>query len=423
SDLYPFGDEVGDIGVWLDTKDGNSPYITPPMGFPFIGKLYDRVYFSDNGLIQFQSISQNEQFLLPVPFPTGFRGNEGLAMLAVFWDDADLTLGEGKLFYQEYHKLNMSDRYSQIVFSRTADDVTRFEERNDKPAFTPAWILKITWDHVMAVSYQKINYSEANTFQCILTTDGERSFALLRFGEMYWGPGQRIHHDALTGYTDGGAHFFNETTDPTNLFGPGGRYRPQEVKGNTGQLGQLVYDLTGPTEREQDPKMRCQVWALKEPEPKEWAKGVSSCPCTRAQALEDLAFGPETLPPNQQDRVRVTELRGLRWGGSGGHVFQSILSNRHGSGKRCVYDPQGPLLAGYKTHRYHEDLLPFQWCCIQSPLCHLYLAKRPLDRCQGYGWVSPDCCITAAKATQGIGESLPILSGMGVIYFQLLSTH
>lgn len=54
----------------------------------------------------------------------------------------------------------MSDRYSQIVFSRTADDVTRFEERNDKPAFTPAWILKITWDHVMAVSYQKINHSE-----------------------------------------------------------------------------------------------------------------------------------------------------------------------------------------------------------------------------------------------------------------------
>ncbi|MEQ2192912.1 hypothetical protein XENOCAPTIV_019638, partial [Xenoophorus captivus] len=30
-----------------------------------------------------------------------------------------------------------------------------------------------------------------------------------------------------------------------------------------------------------------------------------------------------------------------------------------------------------------EDLLPFQWCCINSSLCHLYLSKRPLDRCQG----------------------------------------
>lgn len=54
----------------------------------------------------------------------------------------------------------MSDVYSQIVFNRTADEVTTFEEQRSKPAFTPAWILKITWDHVMPVSYQKINFSE-----------------------------------------------------------------------------------------------------------------------------------------------------------------------------------------------------------------------------------------------------------------------
>ncbi|KAK6328829.1 hypothetical protein J4Q44_G00008070 [Coregonus suidteri] len=122
-------------------------------------------------------------------------------------------------------------------------------------------------------------------------SDVERSFALLRFRELYWGPGQRIHHDTLTGYSDGGAHF-------------------------------------------------------------------------SSGALEDLAFGPETLPPNQQDWIRVRELRGLRWGGSWGDVFLSILS------------------------KVYEELLPFQWCCIQSPLCHLYLAKTLLDRCQGYGWVS-----------------------------------
>uniref|UniRef100_A0AAY5K0T8 Si:ch73-105b23.6 n=1 Tax=Esox lucius TaxID=8010 RepID=A0AAY5K0T8_ESOLU len=218
-----------------------------------MGKLFDRVYFSDNGLVQFQSVSQNEQFLFPTPFPNGFRGNESLALLAVFWDDVDLTLGEGKLFFQEYHTLNMSDIYSQIVFNRTAEDVTLYEENHNKAPFTPAWILKITWDHVMAVSYQKINNSETNTFQCILTTDGQRSFALIHFGEMRWGPGQRIHHDALTGYTD------------------------------------------------------------------------------------------------------------------------------------------------------DEDLLPFQRCCIQAALCHLYLAKRPLDRCQGYGWLKPDSSVPAAKATQGIG--------------------
>ncbi|XP_062320510.1 mucin-like protein [Osmerus eperlanus] len=411
SDLYPFGPEVGDWGVKVAIADGNSPYITPPIGFPFMGKLYDRVFFSDNGLIQFQMASENEQLLLPVPFPEGFRGNESRSMLAVFWDDVDLTLGKGKLLYQDYSTLNMSDIYSQIVFNRTAEDVSLFEEQRNRPAYIPTWILKITWDHVMSVSYQKINDSETNTFQCILTTDGERSFALLRFGEMQWGPGQRLVQSALTGYTDGGKQFRNEVpSPPDNLFGPGGRYRPQTVMGNVGKLGQLVYDLTGHKGNNMDPKLKCQLWALKEPDPALWSARVSACPCTRSQAQEDLAFGPETLP--DQLTAQVRQLRELRWGGVGGQVFQSILSNRYGSGKRCVYDLQGPLQGGY-SERYFtgaspqthmdEDLLPFQWCCIQSPLCHLYLAKRPLDRCQGYGWLSPDRSILAKKATEGIG--------------------
>ncbi|XP_042290199.1 fibrillin-1 [Thunnus maccoyii] len=407
SNLYPFGEEVGDKGVKVDTEDGNSPYITPPMGFPFMGKLYDRVYFSDDGLVQFQSAAENEQYLLPAPLSSGFPNNMNVTLLAVFWDDADLTQGDGRLLYQEYHKLDMSDVYSQIVFNRTADEVTKFEERIGKPAFTPAWILKITWDHVMPVSYQKINFSETNTFQCILTTDGARSFALLRYGEMLWGPGQRQYHDAIIGYTDGKNFHKEPTVPPGNLFGPGGRYRPQEVKGTLGKIGQLVYNLTGSTESDMDPKIMCQAWAMKEPDPTEWTKGLSSCPCTRTQALEDLSILQDTTDPGS----RVKMLRGQRWGGVEGHTFQSTLANKHGSGKRCVYEPEGPLLAGYNERYFYghstqkhidEDLLPFQWCCIESPLCHLYLNKRPLDRCQGYSWAGPGGCTPAKKATQGI---------------------
>lgn len=50
--------------------------------------------------MQFQSVIENEKLLFPAPFPEGFNGNEGQPMLAVFWDDADLTLGDGKLLYQ-----------------------------------------------------------------------------------------------------------------------------------------------------------------------------------------------------------------------------------------------------------------------------------------------------------------------------------
>lgn len=48
--------------------------------------------------------------------------------------------------------------------------------------------------------------------------------------------------------------------------------------------------------------------------------------------------------------------------------------------------------------------MPFQWCCIESPLCHLYLNKRPLDRCQGQSWSFHEGYIPPKGATQGVGE-------------------
>ncbi|XP_056326404.1 protein mesh-like [Danio aesculapii] len=73
---------------------------------------------------------------------------------------------------------------------------------------------------------------------------------------------------------------------------------------------------------------------------------------------------------------------------------------------------RGPCLAGYSERFFTEDktqqhidndLLPFQWCCVQSPLCNVYLAKRPLDRCQGYSWNSSDSTIPGNRGAPGIG--------------------
>lgn len=63
----------------------------------------------------------------------------------------------------------MSDVYSQIVFNRTVDEVTKFEVQQNKPAFTPAWILKITWERVMPVSFQNINFSEVESAKIMQT--------------------------------------------------------------------------------------------------------------------------------------------------------------------------------------------------------------------------------------------------------------
>lgn len=71
---------------------------------------------------------------------------------------------------QEYHELDTSDVYSQIVFNRTTEEVTKFERQESRPAFTPSWILKITWDHVMPVFYHNINASEVKTLLYQLTS-------------------------------------------------------------------------------------------------------------------------------------------------------------------------------------------------------------------------------------------------------------
>eukprot|EP00066_Takifugu_rubripes_P011903 XP_011601169.1 PREDICTED: mucin-4-like [Takifugu rubripes] len=303
-----------------------------------------------NGTCINTSVNENEQYLFPAPFANGFPGDRDVTLLAAFWDDVDLTHGDGRLLYQEYHKLDRSDVYSQAVFNRTTDEVTTFEMQKGRPAFTPSWILIITWDHVVPVFYHKINSSETNTFQCVLTTDGVRSFALLRYGEMGWGPGQRLYHDAIIGYTDGKSQHIEPTVPADNLYGPGGRYRPQQMKGNMGKFGQLVYNLTGSGGSNVDPGMRCQTWAMTEPLPTLWAEDLFTCPCTLSQALEDLSFMQDTTDPGP----RVKTLRGQRWGGTGGHVFKSVLSNSHGSGKRCAYEPDGPLLAGYSERYFTE---------------------------------------------------------------------
>lgn len=68
---------------------------------------------------------------------------------------------------QEYRELDESDVYSQAVFNRTAEEVTKFETEKNRPAFTPSWILKITWDHVLPVFFHQINSSQVKTIDCL----------------------------------------------------------------------------------------------------------------------------------------------------------------------------------------------------------------------------------------------------------------
>ncbi|XP_075719873.1 uncharacterized protein LOC142760569 [Rhinoderma darwinii] len=388
--LYPFGIDVGDKKVDAIGKDVNSPYILPSIGFPFLGQTYHKIYFSDNGLVQFQPVNLNEKYLFPNPFQKRFGGNEKVAMLAVFWDDADLTLGNGALWYQVYSEIDQRNFYSQIVFNRTDDEINRYFHNNLTANFTSKWILKITWDQVLPVSFQNVAFNETNTFQCILTTDGTLSFALMKYYNMSWGPGLRVYHRALIGYTSGEGIYFNDPQAlKNNTYGSGGIYRPHKVLGNTNKTGVWAYWLTSLNITNY--RSKCWNWYYSEPDSSLWDVGLPSCPCLKSQAAKDYTFTPEILPSTSKDLVTYRRLQ------SNGTTFQSTLPNQHAAGRRCVYDTDGYLRSGF-TDRYfvfdsyvngiqehiNKDLLPFQWCCMKSPLCHVYYEKRPSDTCTEY---------------------------------------
>ncbi|GCB76366.1 hypothetical protein scyTo_0021001 [Scyliorhinus torazame] len=387
--LYLHGEAVGDLKVSASGADVNSPFIVPPMGFPFLDSVWDRIYFSDNGLIQFQNFQSNEKYLYPNPFKNGFGGNEMIPMLAVFWDDANLTFGDGKLLYQVYNE-SRKDFYSQMIISRTNKEVNTHFSKSIGGNFVPRWILKVTWDHISPVFFQKKNISETNTFQCILTTDGILSFALLKYATMLWHPGQRLFHRALMGYTNGEGIFYNDPqTQKINTYGPGGRYRPDQAIGNTGHRGQWAYrlDLQNPSKYSKSYQQKCWQWYLTEPNPSAWNTDVHSCPCHESQAKEDNRFIPEIMLFNVSTKQKLEEKR---------ITFMSALPNRLKAGRRCIYS-SGYLIEGI-TDRYFiyspeatttqdhikGDLEPFEWCCRKSSLCNLYYEKRPIDKCENY---------------------------------------
>ncbi|KAM8945437.1 uncharacterized protein RCH25_048709 [Pelodytes ibericus] len=392
--LYPFGGNIGDLNILAINKDVNSPFIIPSIGFPFLGQTYHKIYFSDNGLVHFQPLTVNEKYLFPNPFANGFRGDEKAAMLAVFWDDADLTLGDGALWYQIYSIYDQKDLYSQIIFNRTFVEVNRYFSKRLNAVFSPKWILKITWDQISPVSFQRVSKNETNTFQCILATDGTLSFALIKYYNMLWGPGQRVHHRASIGYTNGDGIFYNDPqAQKNNTYGAEGRYRPHKVLGNTNRTGLWAFCLDTPTTASKtNYYQKCWNWYYSEPDAFTWTTALPPCPCLKSQAAKDFNVISEIIPTFNADHIK--NLRALQ---SNGTTFQSTLPNQYLAGRRCVYDSDGYLINGF-SDRYiiydsslkrteshiDQDLLPFQWCCVNTPLCHLYYDKRPLDSCASY---------------------------------------
>ncbi|XP_040182910.1 uncharacterized protein LOC120916156 [Rana temporaria] len=160
--LYPYGSAIDIINPKID--DGGSPKIFPSRNIPLFGRTYSYLYVNNNGLLSFaSSISQFTPQALPVAF--------GNLFLAIFWADVNNALA-GDIYYRE--------SADPSLLSRATSDVrTYFHSVN----FTARWVFVATWHRV---AYYGSSTNKVNTFQAVLTTDGNQTFLLYNYKDIQW---------------------------------------------------------------------------------------------------------------------------------------------------------------------------------------------------------------------------------------------
>ncbi|XP_042295751.1 alpha-tectorin-like [Sceloporus undulatus] len=193
--LYPFGPKYQDRST-PKADDGASPQISVSEYFYFYGKRYQSLYVNNNGVVSFDKpVSQ----FTPDPFPL----TDGRAFVAPFWADVDNRI-QGEVYYRQ----SQDKRLLQRV---TADINAYFP----KEKFIATWAFVATWDRV--AFYGSLS-SKVNTFQAVLTSNGELSFVILNYQDIQWISGQASGGDVHTGLEGTPAQAGFNSGDAHNYF-------------------------------------------------------------------------------------------------------------------------------------------------------------------------------------------------------------
>uniref|UniRef100_H0ZH21 Mucin-4 n=1 Tax=Taeniopygia guttata TaxID=59729 RepID=H0ZH21_TAEGU len=341
--LYPFGMEGGDQEYVQRMVDFNSPLFKPEIGFPFGKSLQDALYFTDNGQIIFPP-TDNHVPSNPNPPPKGFTGQESLPMVAAFWDDADFSKGVGTTWYQV--------RSTRGVLLGESTKIEKYL----KIPYVAKWTLKVTWEKAPAYPSQRDD-TQTSTYQAVLTTDGNCSFALLLYqdGGMRWDYTRLAAANVLIGFSSGDGYAQNNelTQKP-----PAVKYRPDQ---HSNVRGLWIYRLD--SRSRVNYRLWCLAWLDTEPAPLQGGGMVPSC------------SGGGRDPPTISGPAD-TSMRMLR----------SASPSPAGAGVRCLYQG-GSLLEGWQERTWNRELEAFDWCCrrVGKPLfCAKFAEKRPRVGCEGY---------------------------------------
>ncbi|XP_053123561.1 alpha-tectorin-like [Hemicordylus capensis] len=204
--LYPYGPKFQDRST-PKADDGASPQISISESFYFYAKRYQSLYVNNNGVLSFgKPVSQ----FTPDPFPL----TDGRSFVAPFWADVDNRI-TGTVYYRE-------SQDEQLLQRVTADIDAYFPSGK----FTATWVFVATWDQV--AFYGSLS-SKVNTFQAVLTSNGELSFVLLNYQDIQWISGQASGGDAHTGLGGTPAQAGFNNGDAENYFNIPGSWSPSII--------------------------------------------------------------------------------------------------------------------------------------------------------------------------------------------------
>ncbi|XP_038045830.1 uncharacterized protein LOC119720271 isoform X3 [Patiria miniata] len=443
--LFTFGAEVGDFLLsnvpqqpQLSSKDLISPTISPPNFFPFCQELYEKLYFTDNGVI----VLSNDRRLDKRAFSSAtlpfFTGDE--AMITPFWADVkgDAFTPTSNVFWQVY------DQYDENVNQDKLDSISAAVSTKFG-TFSANWALVVTWSNVKLASTLS---DGTNTFQAVLATDGIHGFVIFNYDPCgtNWDFSFLLNRNVIQGFTCRGTFAQSVYVDiPSESL-----YRPGNIEGNTGQTGRWMFRLNTPSPGFVNPRLECHDWYHRQsPYPlfdDYFPSFQDICPCSLQSASFDRRF-IEVPAYNVPWELQFD---------SGFPVvcFVRLFQVPGTPGPRCcyntftcdlLYDVRSPRIASVFERYplspafYTEDLYQ-QWldeevwaryyCCGRSDLCHLYREWRPPMFCWSYrplawvwGWGDPHIVTIDGLeySFNGLGEYTLVLieDGDGQRVFEL----
>ena len=135
--------------------------------------LYESsIYFSKSQVNTNGVLSFRQSFPRFYYFGSDFDSVSSPPIIAPFWDLIDIR-ASGTIYYRQDFNSSIADQIQQDIY-------TQFP---DVGFFYPSLVFVATWDRVA----EYFGFSDRNTFQVVLASDGGRTFVRFNYGDIQWG--------------------------------------------------------------------------------------------------------------------------------------------------------------------------------------------------------------------------------------------